>query len=132
GAPAFVAAEARRRLALRVDNGIRRCEARGSGGTRAWGGNRAMKRALRRYPIRALLVAVAIIAAGGGVAWATIPSGGVISACYDKSGGALRVIDASVTNCKKTETALTWNEQGQQGATGPAGPTGPGGPAGPA
>jgi hypothetical protein len=37
----------------------------------------------------------------GGVAYATIPDGqGVIHACYAKSGGALRVIDASVANCK--------------------------------
>lgn len=91
-----------------------------------------MKGALRRYPARALLVAVAIIALGGGVAWATIPNGGVINACYAKSGGSLRVIDASVTNCKSGETALSWDAQGTPGPTGPAGPAGPTGATGPA
>jgi Collagen triple helix repeat (20 copies) len=91
-----------------------------------------MKTALRRYPGRALLVAVAIIALGGGVAWATIPNGDVINACYSKSGGSLRVIDASVTNCKSGETALSWNAQGTPGPTGPTGPAGPAGPTGPA
>lgn len=90
-----------------------------------------MERKLR-YPGRVLLIAVAAIAVGGGVAWATIPNGGVINACYAKSGGSLRVIDASVTNCKSGETALSWSEQGQPGPQGPAGPTGPAGPAGPA
>lgn len=72
----------------------------------------------------AVLIALAVAA----VASATIPDGnGVIHGCYTKSGGALRVIDASVTNCKSTETALTWN---QIGPTGPQGPQGAQGPAG--
>jgi hypothetical protein len=91
-----------------------------------------MKSAFRRMTGRALLVAVAIVAVGGGVAWATIPNAGVINARYSKSGGALRVIDASVTNCSKQETALSWSEQGQPGPAGPQGPQGPAGPAGPA
>jgi hypothetical protein len=49
----------------------------------------------------------------------------VIHGCYSKSGGTLRVIDRSVTNCKATvEPALDWNRQG------PAGPAGPKGDAG--
>lgn len=86
----------------------------------------------------AVLGAVAFAALAGGVAWATIPGGdGVIHGCYLKSGGNLRVIDSSVTNCKKTETALDWSvagpqgpqgEPGQQGATGPQGDPGPAGP----
>ncbi len=67
-----------------------------------------------------------------GLAAATIPaSDGVITACYSRSGGALRVIDASVTNCKPSETRLTWNQEGPQGPPGPQGPAGPAGPAGP-
>ena len=73
------------------------------------------------------------------MAFATIPNGGVIYACYTQSGGTLRVIDASVRNCKKTETALSWDAEGtpgpqgpvgEQGVTGPAGPAGPTGPQG--
>ncbi|HUZ98951.1 MAG TPA: hypothetical protein VMU74_06290 [Gaiellaceae bacterium] len=80
---------------------------------------------------RMFLIAAALLLVGGGVAWATIPNdGGVINACYARSGGSLRVIDASVTNCKSTETALSWNQQGAQGPQGPAGPAGPAGPQG--
>jgi hypothetical protein len=61
----------------------------------------------------------------GGVAYATIPDGGgVIHGCYAKSGGALRVIDNTVTNCKTGETALQWGVQGPQGPQGLQGPQG--------
>lgn len=70
-------------------------------------------------------------AIAGGVAWAAIPDGdGVIHGCYLKSGGTLRVIDASVTNCKKTETAIWWNRSGPPGDAGPQGEQGPPGPGG--
>ena len=68
------------------------------------------------------LFAAVVAAASAGAAYATIPGGdGVIHGCYSKSGGALRVIDASVTNCKATETSLNWNQQGQPGPPGPPG-----------
>jgi hypothetical protein len=74
----------------------------------------------------------AVVAAGlAGTAYATIPGGdGLIHGCYAKSGGTLRVIDASVTNCKSGETALNWNQQGQPGPQGPQGEPGPPGPQG--
>lgn len=73
-------------------------------------------------------VAGAIVVVTSGIAYATIPGpNGVISACYLKSGGALRVIDASTTSCKATEQAISWNQQGVPGPTGPAGPPGPAG-----
>jgi hypothetical protein len=68
----------------------------------------------------------------GGISYAQIPdSSGVIHACYAKSGGALRVIDNSVTNCKSTETSMNWNQTGPTGPAGPQGPTGPQGLQGP-
>jgi hypothetical protein len=77
------------------------------------------------------LVAGVVTAASAGAAYATIPGGdGVIHACYAKSGGTLRVIDASVTNCKSGETALNWSQQGQPGPQGPQGEPGPAGPQG--
>ena len=86
------------------------------------------------------LVATLVGLAGAGIAYAQIPdTGGVIHGCYTKSGGSLRVIDNSVTNCKSTETSLNWNQKGATGPIGPAGapgprgtqgPTGPGGPTG--
>ena len=70
-------------------------------------------------------VAVGCLALVGGVAYATIPDGGgVIHGCYAKSGGALRVIDNTVTNCKTGETALQWGVQGPQGPQGLQGPQG--------
>ena len=66
-----------------------------------------------------------------GVAYATIPNAGVISACYSKSGGALRVIDKTVTNCKPTQTSLDRDQRGQPGPQGPVGPQGSAGSTGP-
>jgi Collagen triple helix repeat (20 copies) len=64
------------------------------------------------------------------VAMGTIPNGAVINACYTKSGGVLHVIDGSVRNCSKSQTALSWNVAGQQGPVGPVGPQGASGPQG--
>ncbi len=80
----------------------------------------------------AVLVAAAIVV-GIGVpiaAQATIPNGGTIYACYQNSGGALHVIDRSVRNCSKSQTALSWNIAGKKGPQGPAGAQGPPGPQG--
>src|SRR5262245_62540376 len=75
------------------------------------------------------LVAAALVL-GAGIAYATIPSGGVIHGCYTKSGGALRVVDGDVTGCKSGETSLDWNVQGPAGPAGPGGAQGPAGPTG--
>jgi hypothetical protein len=72
------------------------------------------------------LVVVIVGVAAGSAAFASIPGpGGVIHSCYTKSGGTMRVIDATVTNCKATETSLDWNQSGQPGAPGPQGLPGP-------
>jgi hypothetical protein len=90
-----------------------------------------MKAGRRRIPA-ALATAAGVLLVVAGVAYATIPdSNGAIHGCYARSGGSLRVIDASVTNCKAGETSLDWNVQGQQGPQGPQGPNGPAGPVGP-
>jgi hypothetical protein len=82
-----------------------------------------MKRLLIR-PGVALMAGFTALLVAGGIAYATIPdSSGVIHGCYSKSGGSLRVIDASVTNCKSTETALGWNQSGAPGPPGPPGVT---------
>lgn len=64
-----------------------------------------------------ILLAMALLTIAG-VAYASIPNNGVITACYLKSGGSLRVIDSTVTDCRSNETKLEWN------LTGPAGPPG--------
>src|SRR2546423_3785261 len=66
---------------------------------------------------------LALVAGGIGatISWAAIPSsGGVISACYNPAkNGALRVIDAEAgKNCKPSEVAVSWNQQGP-----PSGPS---------
>jgi len=72
-----------------------------------------------------------LLVLAGVVLTATIPGpSGVIYGCYNKSGGAIRVIDNAVTQCSANETQLTWNQVGPQGPVGPAGPTGPTGPQG--
>ncbi len=93
---------------------------------------RASSRVRRLSVWQAGAVGVAMVAMGG-VAYATIPTDGVISACYTKSGGALRVIDSTTGSCSSKETSLAWNvagARGPQGATGPAGPAGPAGATG--
>jgi hypothetical protein len=78
------------------------------------------------------LAAAVVTAVSAGAAYATIPGGdGTIHGCYAKSGGTLRVIDASVTNCKSGETALNWSQQGVPGPQGPQGEKGEPGEAGP-
>lgn len=81
----------------------------------------------------AVLVAVVIGVAAGGVAYATIPSGsGVINGCYKTLSGSLRVIDTDAGGtCSASETPLNWNQQGPTGPTGPQGPQGPRGNEGP-
>ena len=92
-----------------------------------------------------LLIAVALLALAGGIAYASIPdAAGVIHACYRTDSGAVRLIDVPDQTCLDGEVAIQWNIRGDigpagpPGATGPAGPpgetgpTGPQGPAGPA
>lgn len=78
---------------------------------------------------RGTLVTMSVIAVAlaGGAAYALIPQDGIISGCYAKSTGVLRVIDAAVSSCRTGETALSWNQQGVQGPQGPEGPEGPAG-----
>jgi hypothetical protein len=65
--------------------------------------------------------ATALLVAG--IAYAVIPdANGVIHGCYAKD-GSLRVSDSG---CKKSETALDWNQSGPTGAAGPPGPPGSG------
>lgn len=86
---------------------------------------------MRRHLIGRNAFVLGVLALAAGIAYASIPdSSGTIYACYTKSGGALRVIDASVTNCKQGEQLLSWNVQGVPGPQGPQGPQGPPGPQG--
>lgn len=87
-----------------------------------------MKKAL------ALITSAAVAAVAVGIALGAIPgSGGVISGCYHKQLGVLRVYDAAggtPKGCTSWERSITWNQTGPQGAAGPAGPSGVAGPQG--
>ena len=82
-------------------------------------------RSILAKPSPALVVAVvALIAATGGWAVAAIPSSnGTITACYAKSGGAVRVVDAK-KKCKRSEKRLAFNQKGRDGKDGAAGTPG--------
>jgi hypothetical protein len=81
---------------------------------------------------RGLALALVFLLAAGGVAAAAIPaSNGVITGCYSKTTGALRVIDAEAgATCAKSEKRVTWNQQGPRGKQGVRGPKGAQGPPG--
>lgn len=77
-----------------------------------------------------IIGAAAVGAVAGGVAWASIPAAGVINGCYQKSVGNLRVVD-SPGDCRPSELAISWRQQGEKGDTGPTGNTGLTGNTGP-
>src|SRR5918995_3624099 len=81
---------------------------------------RMLSTTMRRRKRLALVISLLafMCAAAVGIGYAAIPNGGVITGCYMKSGGALRVVDATVTNCKTGETRLDWNMQGVKGDQG--------------
>jgi hypothetical protein len=71
----------------------------------------------RRTGLVALVVGVGV--AVGGIAYASIPdSDGLIHGCYNKTNGALRVIDTSGKGCSAAEKPLNWNQTGPTGAAG--------------
>src|SRR5215471_4596236 len=73
----------------------------------------------------------AVLALGGGIAYATVPGGAdAIHGCYQKQSGSLRVIDPATDTCNPSETAISWNAQGVPGPRGDPGSAGPAGPAG--
>ena len=86
-----------------------------------------MRVRLERTRSTAGVLSIVAVALAGGVTYALIPQDGVISACYVKATGALRVIDAVVATCRPGEVLLSWNQQGVPGAQGPIGPAGPAG-----
>lgn len=81
-------------------------------------GSRMVRRALI---LGALCVGVAAV---GSVGWAmTSANDKVMVACAKKKSGALRLV-ATAKDCRKTERAVTWNQQGLRGLTGPRGAAG--------
>lgn len=81
-----------------------------------------------------LKVAAGVFAGGmlcSSLALAAVPApNGTITGCYHNQSGALRVVD-SAEQCRRQETAMTWNQQGPTGPTGAQGPQGETGTTGP-
>jgi hypothetical protein len=66
----------------------------------------------------------ALVLAMSGFAVAAVPgSGRVIHGCYSKRGGSLRVVAASA-KCARSESAISWNQQGPRGPVGAKGAAG--------
>jgi hypothetical protein len=74
-----------------------------------------------RSKTKLAVVAGAVIAlGGGGLAFATSPTGDVINGCYNARHGDLRIVtDASA--CTTGEQAISWNQTGPRGPAGPQG-----------
>ena len=89
---------------------------------------------MRSFTSALVGAAVATIVVSGSFAIAAIPDSTtkVITVCYTKTSGALRLIDkqAKATCNTKTEIELSWNQQGVKGDQGPQGLLGAAGPAG--
>jgi hypothetical protein len=92
---------------------------------------------LRGRALRVSLIAGAVLAIAGGVAYATIPdNGNVYTACMLKNVGTIRLIDSSLpstnlmSHCTSLETQVSWNQAGQPGPQGLPGPRGEQGPRG--
>src|SRR3954451_4835658 len=85
----------------------------------------------RRARIACAGVAGGVLLAGvGAAAYAALQDGsGVIHACVDNK-GATRIIDIAVDECRKNETAISWNQTGPQGLPGAPGVNGAAGPQG--
>src|ERR1700729_4230938 len=78
---------------------------------------------LRKRTALAVASSAAALVLAGGTAYASIPgTGGLITACYSRPAGNLRVIDAGAgARCGTHEKKLSWNQTGPPGAAGPQG-----------
>jgi hypothetical protein len=83
-----------------------------------------------RHPSPSLALSLlALLLALSGVAYATNNrAASVIQGCYSNSTGNLRV----ASSCERSETAISWNQDGPAGPAGPAGAAGQPGAVGPA
>jgi hypothetical protein len=98
-----------------------------------------MTRKLRstRRSTSLVLAVLAVLAAVGGTAYATIPaSDGTIYGCYNPTTAKvppypLSVVDRTTDCTSGGGTLLPWSQTGPAGQPGPAGPAGPAGPPGP-
>ena len=77
---------------------------------------------LARKTTIVVLLLVLAVGVGGGYALAASNTK-TITVCADKKTGVLHLKTRG--KCKRSQTRVTWNQQGPQGAQGPQGPQGP-------
>ena len=84
-----------------------------------------MSALIGRHSRRVVLIAGALLAFAGGIAYATIPDGsGVYTACMLKNVGTIRLIDPSlpasnlISHCTSLESKITFDQQGRPGPIG--------------
>lgn len=81
--------------------------------------------------VSTLLATGVLVVALASISFAVTGStGGVITACYKRSNGNLRIIDPATSSCSNDESLISWSQVGPQGPQGPQGPAGPVGPQG--
>lgn len=83
-----------------------------------------MRSSFRAFGLGVALTAMTL----GAVTYVNASTNATIRVCANKKTGAMRYITKG--KCKKTETALSWNQQGLQGLQGLSGVAGPKGDAG--
>jgi len=84
---------------------------------------------LARLPTSSIVVLLVVLAAGVGGGYALAASKTkTITVCADKGTGILHLKTRG--KCKRSQTRVTWNQQGPQGAQGPPGAQGSQGTAG--
>ncbi|MFN0155293.1 MAG: hypothetical protein ACKVUT_13030 [Gaiella sp.] len=64
-----------------------------------------MRRILRR-PLALAAVAASTLVAAAGIAWAAIPEGNVVNACFDTTSGALRAVPVATDCVAGSESAV--------------------------
>jgi hypothetical protein len=73
-----------------------------------------------------VIIISTIALVSGIIVYAQIPANNVISACYNRNSGILRLIDPTVDQCdNRAEIPVSWNQTGPQGPQGIPGPGGP-------
>jgi hypothetical protein len=83
-------------------------------------------------PHRRAVLAVAVLAAivSAGVAYSSGGSASsTLTACVNQTNGNMRLV-GSASDCRRHESAVSWNAEGMAGPTGPTGPQGPTGATG--
>jgi hypothetical protein len=82
---------------------------------------------LQKWPLIPVIALLSVMGIVGVAVAQSSSSGDVIHACYQTANGQLRIVSEG-SDCRPSETAISWNADGPQGQPGPQGAEGPPGP----